>query len=89
MPRPAGHRLNRDAFQDLLEIKGLSLSQVAAISGVKRATISSLCHGHHAAAVPTAHQIAAAVGCRPGTLFPTITPGVFQLAPDAKKGQAA
>lgn len=74
MARPAGHKLNRDAWQDILDLKGLNLTGVAEMSNVARATLSSLLGGHHAASVPVAHRIAEAVGCRPATLFPTLTP---------------
>lgn len=74
MPRPAGHRLNREAFRDLLDRTGLSVSDVADLADLPRSTISALLGGHSKAATPNAHRIAAAVGCRPGTLFPTLMP---------------
>lgn len=72
MARPAGHRLSREAWDDILRLSGLSLTRVATLSGVPRPTLSSLLGGHHKASVPTAHQIADALNCDPVTLFPTL-----------------
>lgn len=75
MARPAGHHLNRSAWDDVLRYTGLSLTQVAERSEVPRSTLSSLLGGHHSASVPTAHRIATAIGCNPGTLFPSLSEG--------------
>jgi transcriptional regulator with XRE-family HTH domain len=72
--RPAGHPLNRHAWDDLLRLTGLSLTQVAELAELPRPTVSSLLGGHHKASTPTAHRIAAAIGCHPATLFPTLGP---------------
>lgn len=80
MARPSGHELSRDAWDDLLALNGLSLTQVAERSDVPRPTLSSLLGGHHKASVPMAHRIAGAVGCRPGTLFPTLRPALAEKA---------
>lgn len=85
MPRPAGHQLNRDAFQDFLDRTGLSITEVADRADLPRSTISALLGGHSRAATPSAHRIATAIGCRPGTLFPTLLPA-FAAAP---KNEAA
>lgn len=74
MPRPAGHQLNRDAFQDFLDRTGLTITEVADRADLPRSTISALLGGHSKAATPNAHRIALAIGCRPGTLFPTLLP---------------
>jgi plasmid maintenance system antidote protein VapI len=76
MARPAGHLLNRAAWDDLLRLKGLSLTEVADKAEVPRSTLSSLLGGHHRASVPMAHRIAAAVDCHPETLFPTLSTSV-------------
>lgn len=83
MPRPAGHLLNRDAWDDVLVLAGLTLSQVAELAEVPRPTLSSLLGGHHRASVPTAHRIATAVGVRVGTLFPTLGRDANALVPTA------
>lgn len=83
MARPAGHLLNREAFQDLMHSTGLSISQVAERASVPRSTVSALLGGHSRAATPNAHKIAAAIGCRPGTIFPTLLPE-FQATPKAE-----
>lgn len=72
MARPAGHRLSRVAWDDVLRLTGLSLTQVADMAEVARPTLSGLLGGHHGASVPMAHRIAKAVGVNPGTLFPTL-----------------
>jgi len=72
MARPAGHRLSVAAWDDLTRLTGHSLTQIAERSDVPRPTLSSLLGGHHRASVPMAHRIAAAVGCHPATLFPSL-----------------
>lgn len=72
MGRPAGHRLNRAAWDDLLRLTGTTLTEIAERAEVARPTLSSLLGGHHGASTPMAHKIAAAVGCHPATLFPTL-----------------
>lgn len=74
MPRPAGHLLNREAFQDFLDRSGLSITDVAERAGLPRSTVSALLGGFSKAATPNAHKMAAAIGCRPGSLFPTLLP---------------
>lgn len=74
MARPSGHPLNRSAWEDVLALKGLSLTQVADLAEVPRPTLSALLGGHNRASVPAAHRIAEALQVQVGTLFPTITP---------------
>lgn len=74
MARPAGHRLNRAAWEDVLRLTGLSLTRIAELSEVPRPTLSALLGGHNRASVPMAHRIATAIGVQPGTLFPTLVP---------------
>lgn len=76
MARPAGHLLHRPAWEDVLRLRGLSLTEVSDLAEIPRSTISSLLGGHHRASVPQAHKIARALGCNPETLFPTLTPAV-------------
>lgn len=80
--RPSGHLLNTKAWTDVLNMRGLSLTEVAARSEVPRATLSSLLGGHHRAAVPMAHRIALAIDCDPVTLFPTLS-ALYQAVPAA------
>lgn len=72
MPRPAGHNLNAQAWEDVVNSRGYTPTSVAELADVPRATISSLLGGHHAASVPMAHRIALAVGVHPETLFPSL-----------------
>ena len=80
MPRPSGFSLNAQAWEDVLRLTGLSLTQVAERSGVPRPTISSLLGGHHKASVPMAHRVASAVGVHAETLFPDLRPRVAEVA---------
>ena len=72
MARPSGHVLNRSAWEDILSLTGLTLTQVADLAEIPRPTLSSLLGGHHRASVPQAHRIAAALKCQPATLFPSL-----------------
>lgn len=80
MARPAGHKLNRAAFDDMLKIRGLSITELADRTEIPRPTISSLLGGHHAASVPTAHRLALAFDCDPRTLFPTLQADPVEVA---------
>lgn len=62
------------AWTDILNIKGLTLTQAAELADIQRATLSGLSGGHARASVPMAHAIANAIGCHPETLFPTLRP---------------
>lgn len=77
MARPAGHRLSRSAFDDVLRLRGLSITEVAELAELPRATISSLLGGFHRASNPQTHRIALAVGVSPETLFPTLRADLF------------
>ena len=74
MARPAGHPLNADAWDDILNLKGLSITQAAELVDEPRSTLSLLKSGHNKASVPKAHKIAVALGVKPRTLFPTLNP---------------
>jgi hypothetical protein len=72
MARPAGHELNRDAWDDVLRMLDMALPEVAQISGVPAPSLRSLRGGFHKASAVQACRIADACGCRPGTLFPSL-----------------
>lgn len=74
MARPAGHPLNRAAWEDLLKLKGLSLTDVADLAEIPRVTLSSLYGGHHAASVPMTAKLARALQVQAATLFPSLIP---------------
>lgn len=74
MARPAGHRLSPTAWEDVLNLTGLSLSRVSEISGIPRPTISVYLGGHSKASVTAAKAIADALGVNPATIFPTLHP---------------
>jgi plasmid maintenance system antidote protein VapI len=80
MARPRGHRLSPPAWEDALRFAGLTLTQTAACAGIPRATISSLVGGHHRATFREARKIAAALDCRPETLFPSLLPTYAEVA---------
>lgn len=77
MARPRGHRLSPSAWQDILTLRGDSLTAVADRADIPRATVSGLVGGHARASVPVAHQLATALGCHPETLFPTLRAAAF------------
>lgn len=72
MARPAGHELSARAWDDILRLSGVSLTQVADRAEIPRPTLSSMYGGHHKASVPVAHKLAHALGVHPETLFPTL-----------------
>lgn len=80
MARPRGHRLSPSAWEDVLTLRGDSLTAVAERADIPRATLSGLVGGHARASVPVAHQLAAAIGCHPETLFPTLRSASFTEA---------
>lgn len=88
MARPAGHLLNRWAWEDLLNLTGRSLTEIAELADIPRPTISSLVGGHHKASVPMAHRLAKALGCNPATLFPTIIPEPGDKAKPGRRPKA-
>lgn len=65
------------AFEDVLRFNGLSISKVADLADIQRATISGLLGGHARASTPMAHRIADATGAHPETLFPTLREHTF------------
>lgn len=78
MARPRGHRLSPSAWNDVLTLRGDSLTAVADRADIPRATLSGLVGGHARASVPVAHSIAMALGCNPETLFPTMRPSFIE-----------
>lgn len=69
--------MNADAFQDLLEARGTNRSKVADDAEIALSTLSGLTKTRSGslrvgASRSVAHRIAAALGCRPGTLFPDL-----------------
>lgn len=64
--------MSPEAWKDVLELKGLTLTQVADLADVQRPSLSGLAGGYARAAAPMAHKIAAALGISPITLFPTM-----------------
>lgn len=73
MARPQGHELSRDAWEDIIRFSGKSLTEIATLSGIPRASLSSLVGGHHRASIPQAHKLSRALGCQHvGTLFPSL-----------------
>lgn len=80
MPRPAGVEINRDAWDDLLELTGLNTVDVAERGDIKIATLRCIVSGNDRASVPNAHKIAKGLGCRVRTLFPALNPAADQAA---------
>lgn len=60
------------AWNDILTIKGLTLTEVSELADVQRASVSGIVGGHTRASVTMAHKLAAALGVSPETLFPAM-----------------
>lgn len=80
MARPTGFALNRHAWDDVLRLSGLDLPRVADLADVPPSTLRTITNGHRNASIPMAHKLAAAVGCRPETLFPALIPAPSKQA---------
>lgn len=74
VPRPLGHWINRDAWDDVVELSGRSLTEIAEAADVTRTTLSCIVTGKDRASVEMAHRIAKGARCRVLTLFPTLDP---------------
>ena len=66
--RPAGLQANPDAFTDMLA--GRSQKWLSEKSGVSPSHLNEMLSGRKGAAPEAAAELAAALGCRIGTLFP-------------------
>lgn len=85
MARPRGYRLNTHAWDDLVVgAKKLTVTEVAALTGVNRASISGLLNGHTRASLPMARDLCQGLGLHVETLFPLVD---RELATDAKGGR--
>jgi plasmid maintenance system antidote protein VapI len=80
MARPKGHKINQRAWDDILRFSGKSLTQVATGSDIPRPSLSGVVTANQNASVPMAHKIAAAIGCHPETLFPSLADIVAKAA---------
>lgn len=72
MGRPAGHKLNRAALEDILRLTGISVTRLAELADVPRSTISALQGQHHGASIDMAAKIARALDVKRETLFPSL-----------------
>lgn len=79
MARPRGHRLSPRAFDDILRLTDQTITELAEVSGVPRATISGLAGGYYRASTTNAKRIAAALNVNPETLFPTMSATVMEI----------
>lgn len=70
MARPKGLRLSRPALEDMLEVRRVSMTDVAAKAGIALTTLSGLAQGDHRAGWGTIDKIASALDCHAETLFP-------------------
>lgn len=71
--RPPGHPINGSAWDDIVDLTGRGLTEIATAADVPRSTLSGIVRGHQNASTTTAHKIAHGARCRVGTLFPTLT----------------
>jgi DNA-binding XRE family transcriptional regulator len=76
MARPAGHEINRDAWDDVLELTGRTAATIAEAADVNATTLRCIAAGKDRASTELAHKIARGAGVRPRTLFPTLNPAV-------------
>lgn len=72
MARPAGLPLSEPAYRDLTGALKLSMTEVAARSGMPLKTLSGLVNGSHRASIRTVRQLAEGLNCNPATLFPDL-----------------
>jgi DNA-binding XRE family transcriptional regulator len=82
MSRPRGHRINRPALEAFMLLAGTTQTQLAELAELKRATLTGIIGGYAGASTPIAHKIAAALGCPPAAIFPTML-GQFTESPEA------
>lgn len=79
MARPKGYRLSASAWRDITKARGLSITEIAEVTDIQRATISGMVGGHARASLPMAQKLADALGCEIGTLFPLLSPQFSDL----------
>lgn len=78
MARPKGYRLSRPAFEDMRQVKHLSLSEVAQEAGLGLTNLSGLLafdperKKGHRASLATVRALCGALGVAPETLFPEL-----------------
>jgi transcriptional regulator with XRE-family HTH domain len=81
MARPKGYRLSTAAWNDVVvNGKKFTVTEVAALTGVNRASLSGLLGGHTRASLTMARNLADGLGVSAETLFPLLDP---RLAADA------
>lgn len=72
MARPKGFRLSRTALQDLLDAKGILMTEAASVSGVPLSTLSGLAQGGSGASIKIVRRLAEGIACSAETLFPEL-----------------
>lgn len=73
MARPRGFRLSVSAWEDVVVAgKKLTVTEVAALTGINRASISGLLGGHTRASLSMARELANGIGVHAETLFPLL-----------------
>ena len=82
MPRPRGHRLSQPAFDFALNAAHTTITDLAEISGIPRATISALRGGYHGASQKIIGPMSDALMCPAEVLFPTLIPMFAEVDPD-------
>jgi len=78
MPRPRGHKLSQPAFDFALNAAHTTITDLAEISGIPRATISALRGGHHGASQKIIGPMSDALMCPAEVLFPTLMPAFVE-----------
>lgn len=69
-------KLSKPAFDDVLRLKCLSLTEAADETGLPLKTLSGLRLGRHKASMTTARQLSGALGVAASTLFPDLLESV-------------
>lgn len=72
MARPKGYRLSRAAWDDLIAggSRKLTVTEVAAATGIQSATISNIISGNTGASLAMARRLCDGIGVSVETLFP-------------------
>jgi transcriptional regulator with XRE-family HTH domain len=73
-----------EELRRLREESGMSLRQLARVSGVDQATISRLENAHNVPSVSTVEKLAAGLGVEVSDFFPKAEPPLFDLSPEPR-----
>lgn len=72
MARPKGYRLSRPAFDDMLRLARLTMTEAARQAGLPLTTVSGLANGDHRASMKTVRSLSEGLGINAETIFPEL-----------------